>query len=142
MNILSFLLQNWDNILVTLILVVSLVIFLEQWIKKNGPLFQKMTLQEKLAYIKRLLQNLVPMALVLVTDAEIEFGGGTGPIKRSYVIAELYKLIPDEYKKYITEQNLDEIIDKALDEAERLWTENQKIKTLVYSTPNGRWANK
>ena len=132
MNVLLFLANNWDNILTVVLLVVSITIIIEKWIQKNGPLFKKMSLTEKLAYITRLLQNLVPIALVLVTDAEIEFGGGTGPIKRSYVIAELYKLIPDEYKKYITEQNLDEIINKALEEAEKLWTENTNIKSIVY----------
>lgn len=132
MNVLLFLANNWDNILTVVLLVVSITIIIEKWIQKNGPLFKKMSLTEKLAYIARLLQNLVPIALVLVTDAEIEFGGGTGPIKRSYVIAELYKLIPDEYKKYITEQNLDDIINKALEEAEKLWAENTNIKSIVY----------
>ena len=62
-----------------------------------------MSFQERLAYITRF-TNLAPIALVLVTDAEIEFGNGTGPLKRSYVMDELYKRIPDEYKKYITEE--------------------------------------
>ena len=56
--------------------------------------------------------------MVLVTDAEIQFGGKTGQLKRSYVIDELYKRIPDEYKKFITEENLDSIINKVLPEAE------------------------
>lgn len=131
MDVLLFLARNWHDILAVILLVVSIVVILEKWIQKNGPLFKKMSLAEKFAYITRLLQNLVPIALVLVTDAEIEFGGGTGPLKRSYVIAELYKLIPDEYKKYITEENLDQIINKALEEAERLWAENPKIKAMV-----------
>ena len=84
-----------------------------------------------MAYITRLLTNLVPIALVLVTDAEIQFGGGTGPLKRSYVIDELYKRIPDEYKKYITEDNLDSIINKALEEAERLWVNNPRVNMMV-----------
>ncbi|MDX9917311.1 MAG: hypothetical protein RBT15_04770 [Gudongella sp.] len=131
MDVLLFLARNWHDILAVILLVVSIIVVLEKWIQKNGPLFKKMSLAEKFAYITRLLQNLVPIALVLVTDAEIEFGGGTGPLKRSYVIAELYKLIPDEYKKYITEENLDQIINKALEEAERLWAENPKIKAMM-----------
>jgi hypothetical protein len=77
------------------------------------------------------LTNLVPIALVLVTEAEIQFGSGTGTLKRSYVIDELYKRIPDEYKKYITEDNLDSIINKALEEAERLWANNPRINMMV-----------
>ena len=87
---------------------------------------------ERIAYITRILTNLAPIALVLVTNAEIQFGGGTGQLKRSYVIDELYKRIPDEYKKYITEENLDAIVTKALEEAEKLWSVNNKVKEIVY----------
>lgn len=132
MNILLFLAKNWDNILTVLILVLSIVVGINQWVTKNGPILKKMSVGERIAYITRILTNLAPVALVLVTDAEIEFGGGTGPLKRSYVIDELYKRIPDEYKKYITVENLDVIINKALEEAEKLWSENMNVKSLVY----------
>ena len=132
MNILLFLAHNWHDILVVILLTVSIITGVNQWILKNGPILKKMSVAERIAYITRILKNLAPIALVLVTDAEIEFGGGTGQLKRSYVIAELYKLIPDEYKKYITEENLDAIINKALDEAEKLWADNPHVKTLVY----------
>ena len=132
MNILLFLAHNWHDILVVILLTVSIITGVNQWVLKNGPILKKMSVAERIAYITRILKNLAPIALVLVTDAEIEFGGGTGQLKRSYVIAELYKLIPDEYKKYITEENLDAIINKALDEAEKLWADNPHVKTLVY----------
>ena len=132
MNILLFLAHNWHDILVVILLTVSIITGVNQWVLKNGPILKKMSVAERIAYITRILKNLAPIALVLVTDAEIEFGGGTGQLKRSYVIAELYKLIPDEYKKYITEENLDTIINKALDEAEKLWADNPHVKTLVY----------
>ena len=132
MNILLFLAHNWHDILVVILLAVSIITGVNQWVLKNGPILKKMSVAERIAYITRILKNLAPIALVLVTDAEIEFGGGTGQLKRSYVIAELYKLIPDEYKKYITEENLDTIINKALDEAEKLWADNPHVKTLVY----------
>ena len=93
-----------------------------------------MTTAEKMAYITRLLTNLVPIALVLVTDAEVAYGGGTGKLKRSYVIDELYKRIPDEYKKYITEENLDAVLNKALDEAKELWESNDSLKSIIEGT--------
>ena len=132
MKVLLFIAHYWQDILVVILLLVSVVTGLNKWVKKNGPLFKEMSAAEKIAYITRLLQNLVPIALVLVTDAEIAFGGGTGQLKRSYVIDELYKRIPDEYKKYITEDNLDSIINKALEEAEKIWSTNTKVKELVY----------
>ena len=132
MKVLLFIARYWQDILVIILLAVSVVTGLNKWVKKNGPIFKEMTAAEKIAYITRLLQNLVPIALVLVTDAEIAYGGGTGQLKRSYVIDELYKRIPDEYKKYITEDNLDSIINKALEEAEKIWSTNTKVKELVY----------
>ena len=125
MHVLHWVAANWHDILVMIVLIAACITGIQQWIKKNGPIFKAMSAQEKLSYITRLLTNLIPIALVLVTDAEIEFGdNGTNTLKRSYVIDELYKRIPDEYKKYITEENLDAIIDKVLPEAKKLWAES------------------
>lgn len=131
MNILTFVLDHWHDFLVGIVLVAACIAGIIQWIKVQGPVFNAMSPKEKLAYITRLLTNLVPMALVLVTDAEIQFGGETGPLKRSYVISELYKLIPDEYKKYITEENLDTIIENVLPEARKLWEATPAMQALV-----------
>ena len=106
MNVLLFLAEYWQDILVVILInavVASSITGLNKWTKKNGPILAQMTVQEKIAYTTRLLTNLAPIALALVTKAEIDYGGGTGVLKRSYVIDELYKRIPDEYKKYITE---------------------------------------
>jgi hypothetical protein len=131
MQVLLFIARHWQDILVVILLFASVMTGLTKWRAKYGPIFEKMSMGEKMAYITRLLTNLVPIALVLVTDAEIQFGGGTGTLKRSYVIDELYKRIPDEYKKYITEDNLDSIINKALEEAERLWANNPRVNMMV-----------
>lgn len=131
MQVLLFIAHHWHDILVVILLIASIITGISKWTAKYGPIFEKMSLGEKMAYITRLLTNLVPIALVLVTEAEIQFGSGTGTLKRSYVIDELYKRIPDEYKKYITEDNLDAIINKALEEAERLWANNPRINMMV-----------
>lgn len=131
MQVLLFIARHWHDILVVVLLIASIITGISKWTAKHGPIFEKMTLGEKMAYITRLLTNLVPIALVLVTEAEIQFGGGTGTLKRSYVIDELYKRIPDEYKKYITEDNLDAIINRALEEAEKLWASNPRINMMV-----------
>lgn len=127
MEILRFIGTYWDDILVVLILLVSFGFAVKKW----WPNWQTMSSAEKAAYVSRLLQNLIPIALGLVTEAETQYGGGTGKIKRAYVIDELYSRIPDEFKPYITEQNLDAILIKALDEAKVLWEENTQIKALI-----------
>lgn len=133
MNVFKYIIENWHNIFVIILLFVGLITSFVKWIKIKGPLFKSMSNEERIAYITRLLKNIVPIALSLVTDAEITFGGGTGMLKRSYVLDELYKRIPDEYKKYVTEENLDAIINDALEKAEELWEVNPAIKALVYS---------
>lgn len=131
MNILTFVLDHWHDILTCIVLIAATITGIKQWTKTNGPIFKTMTASEKIAYVKRLLSNLVPIAMVLVTDAEIQYGGNTGILKRSYVIDELYQRIPDEYKKYITEENLDSIIDAVLPKAEKLWVDNPEIKRIM-----------
>lgn len=131
MHILKFVATNWHDILIVLILTAAANVGIRKWIKVNGPIFKAMSGPEKVAYITRLLTNLIPSAMVLITDAEIQFGGGTGVLKRSYVIRELYKMIPDEFKKYVTEDNLDSIINKVLPEAKKLWTDNTSVKALM-----------
>lgn len=131
MKLLIFIGANWDNILVLFALIAIGILTVDQWIKKNGPIFKVMSSEEKAAYVTRLLKNLVPIALTLVTDAEIEYGSGTGQLKRSVVIDALYARVPDEFKKYITEENLDAIINYTLEQAEQLWADNPNIKALV-----------
>lgn len=131
MHILRFIADNWNDILVAILLIAACYTGIRQWIKVKGPLFMSMSGPEKIAYITRLLTNLIPSAWTLITDAEVKFGGGTGVLKRAYVIDELYKRIPDEYKKYITEDNLDSIINKVLPEVKKLWAENTAVKSLM-----------
>lgn len=84
-------------------------------------------MEEKIANTKRILTNLVPITLLLVTDAENTFGGNTGAIKRAYVIDELYKRVPDDYKQNVTEENLSIIVEKTLEKAVIFWQENPHI---------------
>lgn len=136
MHILKFVAANWQDIIVCLLLIAAAVAGIQKWIKVNGPAFNAMSAEEKIAYITRLLTNLTPIALALVTNAEIKYGGKTGQLKRAEVIDELYKRIPDEYKKYITVDNLDAIINKVLPEAEKLWTDNAAVKQLMTGASN------
>ena len=73
----------------------------------------------------------MPIALSLVTNAEVIYGGGTGALKRAAVMDELYARIPDEFKKYIDESNLDNIIETALIEAKALWETNKDVQALI-----------
>lgn len=114
--------------ILTLVLILSWIGIFFKWFKSSP---NKRSDKEMEAYTKRLLQNLIPIVVVLATQAEIYFGRKTNELKRSYVICELYKLIPDEFKPYVTEVNFDVILSAALDKAEELWQANTKIKELT-----------
>lgn len=131
MKALQFILDNWDSILIVLIAVISGIVGLVNWIKHIWVTLKEMTPEEKIAYSKRLLENLMPIALSLVTNAEVIYGGGTGALKRAVVMDELYARIPDEFKKYIDESNLDNIIETALIEAKALWETNKDVQALI-----------
>lgn len=110
--------EYWPYYIVWFVCVTMITILI---IRSRCPI--SMPAKEKIAYTTRLLKNLIPIALVIMTDAEIQFGKQTGPLKRSYVIDELYRRVPDEYKKYITEENLDQIITTVLPKAEIIWAD-------------------
>ena len=127
MKIIQWIIENVDNIIVVLALVLAIIITGKRFVTN----WKAMTNEERVAYVKRLLENLVPIAVKMVTLAEMDYGGGTGVLKRAEVIDALYARIPDEYKPYVTEANLDAIIEAALDKARVLWDENYAINKLV-----------
>lgn len=131
MELLKKVFENWDNILTAVILIVIGIQAINKFVKENGQKLEEMTVTEKMQYVKRLLENLVPIAIVLTTNAEIKYGGGTGVLKRSVVIDELYKRIPDEFKKYVNEDNLNTVVETALAEAKKIWDSNANVKRLL-----------
>ena len=112
------------DIVIAVLLTIPLIIALLMAIRR---LTIGTTEEEKIANTKRILTNLIPISLLLITNAEYLYSGKTGPFKRSYVIDELYKRIPDEYKKYVKEENLDIIINNVLSQAEGLWVDNPQL---------------
>ena len=57
----------------------------------------------------------------LVTAAEKTYGAGTGPIKKSAVLAELLKLIPNEWGTLLDADTLGGLIEKGLGAAKEIW---------------------
>lgn len=130
MDIINWILTYWHDILIGVIIACTLLLAVLKFINTIGPTFAKMTAPEKIAYTTRLIENLSSIAISLVTNAEIKYGGGTGEIKRAQVLNELYALIPDEYKKYVTEKNLSTVLEKALDKAEYIWSDTDVLSYI------------
>ena len=109
MQILKWLLANWDSVLLVA-LMVALIIYLI----KTG--------QTKI---------LKQIAVKLVTDAEGECGAGTGIIKLSDVVAKLYTHLPSVIRILFTEKQLVNIAEAVLKEAKKKWETNGNLTTYI-----------
>ena len=109
MQILKWLLVNWDSVLL-IALVVALIIYLI----KNG--------QTKI---------LKQIAVKFVTDAEGECGAGTGVIKLSEVVAKLYDYLPSVVRVLFTEKQLVKIAESVLEQAKKKWEANGNLATYI-----------
>lgn len=113
MNILTFLAKNWDSVLVVvafLALVVALI--------KRG----------ETKILKQILFN-------LVTQAEKQFGSGTGSLKYAAVTDWIYQRIPAVLKLLFTSSDIEKMIEAALEEAKKAWGANENLKGYI-DTPS------
>ena len=111
MNVLTFLAKNWDSVLVVvafLALVVALI--------KRG----------ETKILKQILFN-------LVTQAEKQFGSGTGSLKYAAVADWIYQRIPAVLKLLFTSSDIEKMIEAALEEAKKAWGANENLKGYIYT---------
>lgn len=109
MNVVNFIIENWDFILLVA-LAVAAVVYAS--FKGNKSVVMK-------------------MLVALVTEAEKEFGGGTGSLKLPSVMAAIYPKLPTIIKAFITEEILTDWIEKALKTAKKKWEENAAISAYI-----------
>ena len=113
MNVLTFHAKNWDSVLVVvafLALVVALI--------KRG----------ETKILKQILFN-------LVTQAEKQFGSGTGSLKYAAVADWIYQRIPAVLKLLFTSSDIEKMIEAALEEAKKAWGANENLKGYI-DTPS------
>lgn len=109
MSIIQFMAANWDSVLVVLAFLVLVVVLI-----KHG--------QTKI--LKKILFN-------LVTQAEKQFGGGTGSMKFAAVADWIYQRIPAVMKLLLTEQDIADMIEAVLEEAKKAWGANDNLKGYI-----------
>ena len=105
MNVLEFIISNWDFILLIEAAVVAVVFF-----AFNGS---------KSVVMK--------MLYALVTEAEKAYGGGTGALKLATVMSLIYPNLPRVIKLFITEATLAKWVEDALTAAKESWKQNAAI---------------
>ena len=114
MNLYNFILAYWDIILVVIAVIASLV-----YLAFKG--------EKGIVY---------KMLYALVTEAEKEFGGGTGTLKLATVIEKIYPQLPRLIKIFVTAQTIDKWVDEVLTEAKKTWEKNSKIAAYIDSETN------
>lgn len=117
MHVLNWVLEYWLDIIVILFfIVIGYYVYLRWfflWTRKDPV--------EKMAETKRVLETLAVIAVHYINKAEIRFGDKTGKLKRAWVMEQLYAMVPDSIKPFVTDENLRAIVEFALTEAEKMW---------------------
>lgn len=108
MELLNFILENWDSILGALAIIIVAVLAVVK--------------QEKAVIFK--------MLYALVTEAEKQYGSGTGELKLSSVIAQIYEKAPAAVK-VIPVSTLQSWVEEALEAAKEKWAKNSNVATYI-----------
>ena len=113
MNVLTFLAKNWDSVLVVVAFLALVVVLIKRGETK---------------ILKQILFN-------LVTQAEKQFGSGTGSLKYAAVADWIYQRIPAMLKLLFTSSDIEKMIEAALEEAKKAWGANENLKGYI-DTPS------
>lgn len=109
MNVINFILANWDFILL-IVAAISVVVFAV--FKGNKSVVMK-------------------MLYALVTEAEKDLGSGTGSLKLATVIEAIYPKLPAIIKMFVTDKTLQKWIEDALATAKTAWEKNANIANYI-----------
>lgn len=113
MNVLTFLAKNWDSVLVVVAFLALVIVLIKRGETK---------------ILKQILFN-------LVTQAEKQFGSGTGSLKYAAVADWIYQRIPAVLKLLFTSSDIEKMIEAALEEAKKAWGANENLKGYI-DTPS------
>lgn len=109
MNVLTFLAKNWDSVLVIVAFLALVVVLIKRGETK---------------ILKQILFN-------LVTQAEKQFGSGTGSLKYAAVADWIYQRIPAVLKLLFTAKDIEKMIESVLAEAKQAWGANENLKGYI-----------
>lgn len=105
MKFLNFVIDNWESISALLFFLLSIIAAI---VKKDTTIFKNILFK-------------------LITDAENEFGAGTGKLKKEAVIQWGYDLLPSSIKTIVTYKRLSKWVESALDYAKAEWEKNPRL---------------
>lgn len=109
MNVINFVIGHWD-IITLVIAAVSAIVY---------------------AVFKGNKSVVMRMLFSLVTEAEKNFGAGTGALKLASVIEQVYPKLPTIIKTFITAETLEMWVEDALVLAKKKWEENMNLQAYI-----------
>ncbi len=109
MNVLNFIVQNWDFILLIVAAVAAIVFAI---FKGNKSVVMKMLYS-------------------LVTEAEQIYGAGTGSLKLAAVIDAIYPKLPAVIKAFVSDKTIVKWVEEALAAAKDAWQKNDAIADYI-----------
>lgn len=87
----------------------------------------KLNKEKALAFEDKALQVLEAVGLALFTDAENQYGSGTGVLKKAAVLARLWQLMPQDVQDHISVEWLSEKAEYYLELAKEQWAKNGRL---------------
>ena len=110
MEVLKFIIANFDNIIAIIVILMAVICAL---VALRYPTLKNTLIQ-------------------LVTEAEIRFPvKDSGELKKSFVLNEIYKILPNWMKTFVTYSMLSWMIEKALIVAKDLWGSNEELGKYI-----------
>ena len=108
----EYLTQYWDSILVVVLFIAICIVLVRKGSAK---------------YVNQML-------FYLVTQAEAEFGSGTGDLKYAAVTTWLYERIPAILKFFFTAKQIDAMIEAAVEQMKEYLKKNVSAQAFVLTT--------
>ena len=112
MDIIKFLISNWDSVLVVLVVIAAIIL-----LYRHG----------RIEVIKKIL-------FALVSRAEKEFGSGTGELKKAAVIEWIYEKLPKIITVFVTPKEIEQLIETVLEYAKSKWAANTALQDYIDPT--------
>lgn len=109
MEILTFFITNWDSVLLVVAVAIILIV-----LYKRG----RVGIVEKVLF-------------ALVSQAEKEFGSGTGELKKATVLQWIYEKLPKVVTWLISSKEIEDMIESVLEYAKSKWAANDALKDYV-----------
>ena len=109
MNVIHFIANNWDFVLLIAAALAAVVYFA---FKGNKSVIMK-------------------MLYAPVTEAEKDLGGGTGSLKLAQVVTAIYPKLPGIIKVFVSEKVITGWVEEALAAAKEVWAKNANIANYI-----------